>query len=111
MHELAIFKNPHYRRAATRREFFTRAGSGLAGIALAQNVAGGRSGGAASPSTPWLPRSRIIRPRPSPSSGSSWKAARATSICSTPSPSCRNSRATASRFDAAEVHRHARHLE
>lgn len=26
----------HYRRAATRREFFTRAGSGLAGIALTQ---------------------------------------------------------------------------
>ena len=26
---------PHYRRAATRREFFQRAGSGLAGIALA----------------------------------------------------------------------------
>ena len=30
------FQNPHYRRAATRREFFTRTGSGLAGIALAQ---------------------------------------------------------------------------
>jgi len=28
--------NPHYRRAVTRRDFFTRAGSGLAGIALAQ---------------------------------------------------------------------------
>ena len=30
------FQNPHYRRASTRREFFTRTGSGLAGIALAQ---------------------------------------------------------------------------
>ena len=30
------FANPHYRPAATRRDFFTRAGSGLAGIALAQ---------------------------------------------------------------------------
>jgi uncharacterized protein DUF1501 len=30
------FQNPHYRRARTRREFFTRTGSGLAGIALAQ---------------------------------------------------------------------------
>src|SRR3989475_8016509 len=30
------FQNPHYRQANTRREFFTRTGSGLAGIALAQ---------------------------------------------------------------------------
>src|ERR1700675_2407214 len=29
-------QNPHYRRAATRRDFFTRVGSGLAGIALTQ---------------------------------------------------------------------------
>ena len=32
----ANLPNPHYRRAATRRDFFTRVGSGLAGIALAQ---------------------------------------------------------------------------
>jgi len=29
-------QNPHYRRAASRRDFFTRVGSGLAGVALAQ---------------------------------------------------------------------------
>ena len=29
-------ENPHYCRACSRRDFFTRAGSGLAGIALAQ---------------------------------------------------------------------------
>ena len=29
-------QDSHYRRAATRRDFFTRAGSGLAGVALAQ---------------------------------------------------------------------------
>src|SRR5215472_10676213 len=28
--------NPHYPRAATRRDFFSRVGSGLAGIALSQ---------------------------------------------------------------------------
>src|SRR6266567_1027361 len=32
----ANFQNPHYRRAGTRRDFFTRVGSGLAGVALAQ---------------------------------------------------------------------------
>src|ERR1700761_1013995 len=30
------FSDPHYRRAASRRDFFTRVGSGLAGVALAQ---------------------------------------------------------------------------
>ena len=30
------FQNSHYRRAASRRDFFTRVGSGLAGVALAQ---------------------------------------------------------------------------
>ena len=29
-------QNSHYRRATTRRDFFTRVGSGLAGVALAQ---------------------------------------------------------------------------
>ena len=29
-------QDSHYRRAATRRDFFTRVGSGLAGVALAQ---------------------------------------------------------------------------
>jgi len=29
-------QSPHYRRAATRRDFFTRVGSGLTGVALAQ---------------------------------------------------------------------------
>src|ERR1700676_4222343 len=43
------FQNPHYRPARTRREFFTRTGSGLASIALAQRLREDPLGAASSP--------------------------------------------------------------
>ena len=46
----------HYRRAASRRDFFTRAGSGLAGIALAQMLQDDSLLAAATASDPMAPK-------------------------------------------------------
>ena len=46
----------HYRRAASRRDFFTRAGSGLAGIALAQMLHDDSLLAAATPADPMAPK-------------------------------------------------------
>jgi hypothetical protein len=52
-------QDPHYRRATTRRDFFTRAGSGLASIALAQMLQeeglAAATGSAADPMAPKKP--------------------------------------------------------
>jgi Protein of unknown function (DUF1501) len=47
--------NPHYCRACSRRDFFTRAGSGLAGIALAHMLQEGSWAASADPMAPKKP--------------------------------------------------------
>ena len=98
-----LHKLSHHWPVTSRREFFTRAGSGLAGIALASMLK-------ADDPDP-LHRSRpITRPRRSPSSGCSWKAAPATSTCSIPNPSSWNWRASPCRHRSAAPSRHG-HVE
>ena len=71
----------HHWNVSSRREFFTRAGSGLAGIALTSMLAEDGYAGRRASTRSW-PRSRtILRPR-SPSSSCLWKAGRAMSTCS-----------------------------
>ena len=79
----------------TRRWFFRECGVGLGAIALGQ-LLGGSARGRLRPIR-WLPGPRISPPGPSESSSCSWPAARATSNCSTTSPSWRSTTASCRR--------------
>ena len=81
-----IDKLKHHWNVSSRREFFTQAGSGLAGMALASMLAETGYAGAGVALDPSAAQETApSRRRRSRSSSCSWKAGRAMSICSTPS--------------------------
>ena len=105
-------QDSHYRRAATRRDFFTRVGSGLAGVALAQMLQEDALAAAASAVDPMAPEEAA-----SSANGQVHHLAlhgRRPEPCRPVRPQAQAAGTrgpAASRFDAAEVYRHAGHLE
>ncbi len=82
---------PHREPATSRRDFLARAGLGFGGLALAAMMADDE----ARAESPEIDPLRPLAPRPPhfaregrrAASSCSWRAGRATSTCSTPSPS------------------------
>ena len=81
---------PHKVWATTRRDFLARAGLGFGALALSAMMADEARADAARdrPAPPARPPAGPLRRRrPRAASSCSWRAAPATSTCSTPSPS------------------------